>query len=46
MTNPTRPGLLWKKVGDEIVISTPPKCADIVLDWVIVHEMKRSLDEH
>jgi len=46
MTTPTRPGLMWKKVGDEIVISTPPKYPDIVLDWYMLREMTEQLNEH
>jgi len=41
----TRPGLIWELKDGNIVIPTPASFPDIVLDWVIVHEMKRRLDE-
>jgi hypothetical protein len=42
----THPGLIWKRVGNEIVISTPPKCPDVVIDWYILREMMEKLNEH
>ncbi len=46
MTNPTRPPIIWERRGDEIVISTPPNCPDVVVDWFTLREMMEKLNEY